>query len=183
MTPARDDTPRRRLGRGAYRTRDDAYPQPLPLRVGDNEMRVVNERATAVARPNRSRSDPLTGLPSRKPMRVVQSAELQPGPGEGVVSVVADTGVTAPVIAVDGVPVAVGNGQLDLVVSAGPHTVEVQNTATVDPVVVEVAEHGAHQVQYFENGVSGHRVLGELPVTAEFIPTNAGCWSWLVVVS
>jgi hypothetical protein len=183
MTPARDDLPRRRFGRGAYRTRDDAFAQPRPLRLGDNEMRVVNERATALARPSRSRSDAFTGLPNRKPMRVVQDSGLEPGPGEGVVSVVTDSIGTAPVGAVDGVPVAVGNGQLDLVVPAGEHTVEVQSTATVDPVVVQVAAGGAHQVQFFEDGVSGHRVLGELPETAEFIPTNAGCWSWLVMTS
>lgn len=180
MTPARDDLPR---DRGAYRTRAEAYLQPRPLRVGDNEMRVVNERATARARPSRSRSDALTGLPSRKPMRAIQDADLRPGPGEGVLSVVVDSTGTAPVIGIDGTPVAVGNGQLDLVLPAGPHTVEAQNTATIDPVTVQVAAGGAHQLQYFEDGVSGHRVLGELPETAEFIPTNAGCWSWLVLVS
>lgn len=184
MPPTRDDLPLdRRFGRGAYRTREDAYLRPQPLRLGDNAMRVVNELAGAVARPTKSRSDPLTGLPSRKPMHVVRDAELRPGPGEGVLSIVADSSGTAPVIGVDGVPVAVGDGQLDLVVRTGPHTVEVQNTATVDPVVVHVAEGAAHQVQYFEDGVSGHRVLGELAETAEFIPTNAGCWSWLVLVS
>lgn len=180
---ARDDLPRPNgFDRGAYSDRGDAYLVPRPLRVGDNEMRVLNERVTAAARPSKSRTDAL-GLPNRKPMRVVANPDLGPGPGEGVLSIVVDSGATAPVIAVDGVPVALGNGQLDLLLRAGQHTVEVQNTATVDPVVVQIDEGGAHQLQYFEDGVSGHRVLGELPETAEFIPTNAGCWSWFVLTS
>ncbi|WP_205326022.1 hypothetical protein [Glycomyces sp. YM15] len=181
MPPTRDDLPRHRLG--IYRTREVAYLEPRPLRVGDDEMRLVNAQAAAMARPVQSRNDSRSGLPNRGPMRTFSDPGLAPGPDEGVLSVLADGGDTAPVVAVDGVPVSVGNGQLDLVLRAGPHTVEVQNTATLDPVVVQVAADGAHRVQFFEDRASGHRVLGDLPETIEFIPTNTGCWSLLVVTS
>lgn len=186
MTPARDDLPRySRNGRtlSAYRTREIAYPTPRPLRMRDNWMRVMNENATAKARPSQPANDPRTGLPDRKPRAALREPDLVPGPGEGVLSILVEGGDTAPVVGVDGVPVSVGNGQLDLVLRAGPHTVEVQNLSTVDPVVVHVAESGRHRLQFFENWVVGHRVLGDLPETFAFVSTNAGCWSWLVATS
>jgi hypothetical protein len=182
MPPARDDLPRsRRPGPGSYGSRETAMAEPRPLRLRDNGMRVLNDRISAQVRPAASRSEP--GLPNRKPVRAFQDPELAPGPGEGVLSVLVESTDLAPVIAVDGIPVAVGNGQLDLVLLAGPHMVEAQSMSTLDPVAVDVADGGRHRLQYFEHWPAGHRVLGDLPETHEFIPTNAGCWSWLAMTS
>ncbi|MFG3342556.1 hypothetical protein [Glycomyces sp. NPDC048151] len=183
MTPERDDLPRRRPGLAAYRTREDAYARPRPLRLGDSEMRVLNDRITALARPSASRSDPRTGLPNRAPVRALSEPGLQPGPGEGVLSVLADGGGAAPVVSVDGVPVSVGDGQLDLVLLAGTHRVEVQSTYTVDPVDIAITDGGTYTLQFFEDPATGRAVFGELPETRDFIPTSAGCWSWLALTS
>lgn len=180
MTAARDDRPRGRF-LSAYRSRETAYPEPRPLRVGDGEMRVLDDRAAALARP--SNAADRTGIPNRKPVRALREPDLEPRPGEGVLSILVDGGDTAPVIAVDGVPVSVGNGQLDLVLRAGTHTVEAQNTHTIDPVVVRVEPGGRHGLQCFEDRITGHRVLGDPPETYAFIPTSAGCWAWLVLVA
>ena len=146
-------------------------------------MRVVNDRITALARPSQSRSDPRTGLPNRAPVPAMREPGLQPGPGEGVLSILADGGDTAPVISIDGVPVSVGNGQLDLVLLPGTYTVEVQGTYTVDPVDVEIREGEAQRLQFFEDPGTGCRVLGDLPEQYDFVPTSAGCWSWLALTS
>jgi hypothetical protein len=186
MTTARDDRPRHhRWGRplGAYRSREAAYPDPPPLRLGDNEMRLVIDKASAQARPSNTSQGRGAIVPDRKPLQAIREPILEPGSGEGVLSILADGGDTAPVVAVDGTPVSVGNGQLDIVLRAGAHTIEVQNRYTVDPVVVQIEPGGRHRIQFFEDWLVGHRVLGDLPETYAFVPTNAGCWSWFVLVA
>jgi hypothetical protein len=142
-------------------------------------MRLVNDHPAAQARPRGSQSV----IPDRKPKAAFLEPNLEGGPGDGVLSILVDGGETAPVVSVDGVPASVGNGQLDLVLRAGSHTVEVQGLHTVDPVVVQVEAGGRQRVQFYEDWVTGHRVLGDLPETYTFVATNAGCWSWLALVA
>ncbi|THV30099.1 hypothetical protein [Glycomyces paridis] len=162
----------------AYADRERALASPRPLRVSE-PMRLLDEQVTARVRGPRGGS----AIPDRKPIPAFQEPDLVPGPGEGLLSLLVDGGATAPVAAVDGVPLTVGCGQLDLVLRAGPHTVEVQGVRTVDPVAVHIVPGGSHRLQYYEDDAVGHRVLGALPDTYAFTPTNAGCLWWLVLVS
>lgn len=151
---------------------------PRPLRIADNAMFVFDDTVRASARPP---IDKVEAAMDQGPRAVFREpgATLRPGPGEGVLSVAVDAEETAPVIAVDGRPVAAGAGQLDLVLPAGAHSVEVQSARTAGPVVVRIDQEAVRRVGYYEDPATGHRVLGDFPEALERVGDNSGCLVWL----
>ncbi|THV41629.1 hypothetical protein [Glycomyces buryatensis] len=160
-----------------YRSRDDASSQPRPLWAADNAVFALDDDLLAGTR------KPIgilqTAL-SQKPQSTFAEPGIAPRPGEGILSLLSQADATAPVIVVDGRPVACGAGQFDLALPAGTHSVEVQGTRTADPVVVRIAEGAVARVGYFEDPASGDRALGDFPEQLEKVGDNSGCLVWLI---
>ncbi|WP_155829776.1 hypothetical protein [Glycomyces tenuis] len=162
----------------SYRLHDDDPRAPRPLRIADNAMFVFDDTVRAAARPPIGKTEAAMNQGPRATYRE-PGGTIHPGPGEGVLSIAVDAEETAPVIAVDGRPVAAGAGQLDLVLPVGAHSVEVQGARTVDPVVVRIEQEAVRRIGYYEDPLTGHRVLGDFPETLERVGDNSGCLVWI----
>lgn len=114
-----------------------AIPKDLARSYGNN----AGHYTDPLGRPLRSKPllhrDPAVAvLPS--PYETATARPVPPD-GSGVLELVLDSAATMPVAAVDGTPVAVGDGTVYVVLPAGPHEVDVQSGATASPVVVDVS--------------------------------------------
>lgn len=159
------------------RSHDDGHGEPRPLRIADNAMFVFDDSAAVRASPPVGKVEAAMNQ-GPKPTFREPSTMLAPRPGEGLLSIAVDADETAPVIAVDGRPVAAGAGQLDLVLPVGAHSVEVQGSRTADPAVVRIAEGEVRRVGYYEDPLTGHRVFGDFPESLERVGDNSGCLVW-----
>jgi hypothetical protein len=84
----------------------------------------------------------------------------KPRDGMGVLSVTVDSAKTMPVLAVDGRPVAVGRGEMHLLLDEGRHLVEVQNIDTISPVVAEIFAGQTTALVWRESDSPGERAFG-----------------------
>ncbi|HEU5127740.1 MAG TPA: hypothetical protein VFU12_07115 [Glycomyces sp.] len=160
------------------RSHGDGHGKLRPLRIADNAMFVFGDSAAVRASPPVGKVEAAMNQ-GPKPTFREPSALLAPRPGQGLLSIAVDADETAPVIAIDGRPVAAGAGQLDLVLPVGAHSVEVQGSRTADPTVVRIEEGEVRHVGYYEDPLTGHRAFGDFPESLERVGDNSGCLLWI----
>ncbi|GAA1674819.1 hypothetical protein GCM10009830_21630 [Glycomyces endophyticus] len=141
--------------------------------------------ADALGRPLRSkpllhRDGAVEALPSPHP---ASTGRPLPPEGSGVLELVLDAAATMPVAAVDGTPVAVGDGTVHVVLPAGPHAVDVQSGTASSPVVVEIEDGRTATLVWREEADRLTVHFGPKVVDASIPVSRVYLYEWAVVTT
>lgn len=140
---------------------------------------------TPSGRPIRSKPlfhrDPaLEVIPSR--FEASSGAPIIADPGGGLLELVLDSAATMPVAAVDGEPVAVGDGRVLVALPAGRHVVEVQGGDTCSPVVVAIEEGRTASLFWREEADRYTRHFGPRETSTAIPKSLVHLYEWVAVV-
>ncbi|GAA2291063.1 hypothetical protein GCM10009853_053520 [Glycomyces scopariae] len=104
-----------------------------------------------------------------------------PPDGSGVLRLVLDSAATMPVAAVDGTPVAVGDGTVFTVLPAGFHEVDVQSGTAGSPVVVRIEDGATATLVWREEADRNTVHFGPKVVDAMPPASRVYLYEWAVV--
>lgn len=112
------------------------------------------------ARRLRHRNPVAEVLPSR--YQVTIDAEAPVSPGYGVLRIETEAKDVMPVFAVNGEPVAMGQGTIRVSVPEGTYCVESQSSAGVDPVIVTVRDRAELPLYFWEHRINNELYFGSV---------------------
>ncbi|WP_026923469.1 hypothetical protein [Glycomyces arizonensis] len=158
-----------------------AVPRDLRLSYRNNRDHYVDLRGRPTrSRPLFHRDSALEVIPSR--FAASSGAPLIAEPGGGLLELVLDSAATMPVAAVDGEPVAVGDGRVLVALPAGRHVVEVQCGDTCSPVVAEIEEGRTASLFWREEADRYTRHFGPRETSTAIPKSLVYLYEWAAVV-